>query len=240
MRTVILCCVCWSLLLSLAAGQQVVAEAPVAETPVAKAAAEPFTFTIDRGSYGDYGYTVSGTLRSTQPGRLVRGVYLVLSAYDDDGKLLGRATPSVEGADEGAGEVGYVNDCSIKTENRMPAKIECEIIPPPGYDDIQVVKSKEETSSDAPLMFELQKVGSSYSGLSIYGKVTNPTDNEFENVTVIVTLYGPGGKFLGRGRTSTTPSKIGGGQVGYIDSLSVEVGNWRPVKLEWKIITSDY
>jgi hypothetical protein len=226
------------LLVSAALGQEEAVTRPVpAAKPAVKAAtAGEFTFTFDRTSMEYDGCNVWGTVRSTKPGRLVKEVAVVLTAYDANDKMIGRTSTQAEST----GEVAYINECSIDTAKTLPTRIEAKIVPAPSYDDIEVVRSEEETSSDAPLEFKLQKIGSNYGGTAIWGVVTNTGDTEYESVTVVVTLYGPEGKFLGRGRGSANPGTIGKGQIGYVDGLGVDVGDWKPVKLEWKILTSEY
>lgn len=212
---------------------EAVKAAPVAP---AKPAAEPFTFKIERTAPGYEGCAVWGVLKSNVPGRSLKDVSVLLIAYDADGKFLGRTITQASGGESGPADVGYVNECSIDTGKQLPAKVEAKVLAPPSFEGIEVVKSPDKTSADTPLVFQLDKVGSGYGGLTLWGRVTNPTDDVFEDPAVIVTLYGPDGRLLGRGKDSVEPGKVEKGQVGYVDGLSVEVGPFRPAKLEWKVI----
>lgn len=107
--------------------------------------------------------------------------------------------------------------------------------------ELEVEKSKDETAGDTPLTFELQRAGDGgYGGFQVWGKVVNATDKTFENVQVIITIYDAKGGFLGRGRASANPGKIGPGQVSYIDELSVNIEKRKPARLEWKVVRESF
>lgn len=201
----------------------------------------PYRFELDKFSINYDGVAIWGRAISNSNDRTVRNVNVVFTAYDEQDKFLGRSIADVQVDTARGSQVGFVNQASMECEGKFPARVEWQITPPqPTFDDVEVVAGKEKTSKDTPLVFQLQKISTGYSGISVFGRIGNGTDEPYEDVMVIVTAYGEDGKFLGRGRTSASPSTVGPGQVGYIDGLGIDIGNSRPVKMEWKVITGGY
>ncbi len=67
-------------------------------------------------------------------------------------------------------------------------------------DGIESASSTEKTSTDIPLVFELQRVSTSggHGGFQVWGKVTNPGDDTYEGIGLIITVYSSKRKLLGR------------------------------------------
>jgi hypothetical protein len=109
-------------------------------------------------------------------------------------------------------------------------------------DGIESASSTEKTSIDIPLVFELQRVSTSggYGGFQVWGKVTNPGDDTYEGIGLIITVYSSKGKLLGRGRTSDRPGVIGKGQVGYVDQFSIEIEKRKPARITWKVVSEGF
>jgi hypothetical protein len=101
--------------------------------------------------------------------------------------------------------------------------------------------SKDKTSSDIPLSFEVQQSKWKYEGIAIWGKIRNDVDDQiYESVSIIFTAYDAKGRFLGRNSVSVTPSKIGEGEVGYVNGGSIELNQGIPARIEWKTISGRY
>lgn len=202
------------------------------------AASVPFEFKLDKLEFEYDGCTFSGRITNPNDDQLVANLTAVFTALDAQGEFLGRARVQI-GEYERAVEVGFVDECTIDTNKKIPAKIVWQIVLPPDYSGLEVVKSAEKTSEDIPLAFELQRVGSGYEGLRVWGIVRNSGTKSYENVVVIVSVHAADGSLLGRGRTSAGPSKIGPDQVGYVDALEVNMEAREPATLRWKVVSSE-
>jgi hypothetical protein len=198
----------------------------------------PFEFKLDKIEFEYDGCSFSGRIVSAESDRLVKNLTAIFTALDGEGGFLGRNRVQI-GEYEEAAEVGYVDQCTIDTNKKIPAKIVWQIKLPPSYDDLEVLENSEQTSEDIPLVFELQRVGTGYDGLRVWGIVRNASTKTYENVGVIVSIHAADGSLLGRGRNSASPSKIGPGQIGYVDALDVNVENRKPAKLLWKVVSGE-
>jgi hypothetical protein len=104
--------------------------------------------------------------------------------------------------------------------------------------EVIVVESKDVTSKDIPLKFELQKT--TWDGgqgmIRIWGKVSNDSKTPYEFVQLSFTAYDKDGKFIGRKQWVCNPANVGTRQVGYIDDDFIETEGRKPFKIEFKVL----
>lgn len=203
-----------------------------------------FVFEFQKGVFNYEGYQFWGKVKATREDGAISQVMVIFTAYDDDGKFLGRGSTTVGNSSDGvSGREANVDGAAVGTGQQVPAKILWRIPQnAPLYDQIEIIESGEATAYDVPLAFEVQQIGpGGYSGgMMLQGRVINTTGKTYENVQVIVTAYGSDGKFLGRGNAHASPGKIGTGQIGYIDGLGIPFENAKPLKLAWKVVSVTY
>lgn len=102
--------------------------------------------------------------------------------------------------------------------------------------EVVVVESKDQTSKDLKLKFELEKTTWDDETLNIWGTVENTGKVKYKYVQVIFTCKDKNKKFLGRNTWFVEPEDIGKGEVGYIEEKFVETEGRKPAILEWKVI----
>lgn len=104
------------------------------------------------------------------------------------------------------------------------------------YCDVSVLPSKNKTSADIPLTFELERTewAEGVKQLQLWGTVRNTGKKTFDLVTVIVAAYDSSGKFLGREIKYADPSLIKPGQVSYVNGF-INTGKQLPVRLEYTV-----
>lgn len=104
------------------------------------------------------------------------------------------------------------------------------------YAEVTAVESKNKTSADIPLKFDLEKTEwtPTVKKLQIWGTVRNTGKKTYPFVTVIVAAYDAAGKFLGRDTLYSEPSMIKPAQVGYVNSF-LNTGEQIPAKLEYTV-----
>lgn len=102
--------------------------------------------------------------------------------------------------------------------------------------EVVVVESKDQTSKDLKLKFELEKTTWDDETLNIWGTVENTGKVKYKYVQVIFTCKDKNKKFLGRNTWFVEPEDIGKGEVSYIEEKFVETEGRKPAILEWKVI----
>lgn len=228
-------------MLLLIAGAAQAAEVVVERVKDDPFAAEPFEFTFQKADFKYDNYAIWGKVTNPKDARLISNLTIVLTVYDADNKFLGRGTSDVGPRREGGSPVGYVDGAQVDIGRGVPARIEWQLIPQsPQYLNLRFQPSVEQTASDVPLVFELQRISTGYGGLQIWGRVTNAGKKTYEGAQVILTAYDANDEFVGRGRDSASPHKIGPGNVTYIDGLSLNIDDRAPVRVEWKVIVEEY
>jgi hypothetical protein len=222
---------------TIAAASDVTVE-PASTDKTAKAA---YQFTLQKGIYKYDGYRLWGKLTDAD-GKPVRGtVVFVVTAYGPKGDFLARASTQLGSERSDDSVLGHINNLALETDGVRPSKVVWRVISEQeAAKKIKSIRSKEKTASDTSLEFTVQGISKGYRGLQIYGKVTNAGTDSFQSLNVIVTAYDAKGKFISRGRSSVSPSKVGPGEVGYVDQLSIDTQGKTPAKFEWKVIKSDF
>lgn len=88
----------------------------------------PLNFVLQKADWKYDGYAIWGKVVNDVDDKTYENVGIIFTAYDAEGKFLGRAQGSVGPTTIGEGEVGYVNATSIDTSHFLPAKIEWKVI----------------------------------------------------------------------------------------------------------------
>ena len=106
-------------------------------------------------------------------------------------------------------------------------------------DKIILVQSKDTTSKDIPLTFELEKTEvDKVNDLQIWGTIRNESDVTFDLVKITFTTRDKQKKFLGRDEWYCEPSTLRKGDAGYITAKFVAGDSKKAAILEYKITGS--
>lgn len=104
--------------------------------------------------------------------------------------------------------------------------------------DVVVVESKDHTSKDIGLKFELEKTtwDTDIKTLKLWGTVENTGEVKYRSVQVIFTARDKNKEFLGRNSWFVAPDNIGHEEVGYIDDKFIETEGRKPAIVEFKVV----
>jgi hypothetical protein len=103
-------------------------------------------------------------------------------------------------------------------------------------EEIAVVKSSAQTSSDIPLSFTFEKAKWENNKLYIWGTVKNTSNRTYKFVKVVFTVKDKDNKFISRRSWYVDPTTIEPGKVGYIENHHVECEGKRPAKIEYSVL----
>ncbi len=108
------------------------------------------------------------------------------------------------------------------------------------YSEVSVLPSKNKTSADVPLNFELERTewSSGVQQLQVWGTIRNNSKKKFDSVTVVISAYDSAGKFLGRETKYAAPLLIKPGQVSYINGY-MNTAKQMPSRLEYSVSSGE-
>jgi hypothetical protein len=93
----------------------------------------------------------------------------------------------------------------------------------------------DKTSKDIDVKFQLQRANWSGENLTLFGKVSNETQKNYQYVQVILTVYDKEGNFVTRSTTGIYPDVLGSMKVGYMDADYIETGELIPSRVTIKV-----